>query len=238
MHRHLNGLTFVLLFLGAGLALLVFNHDSGRTFGMDNDRFGDLVRLLPIAGLLCVGVLAGRRGSFGMVARQFAIWLVIILALTAAYLYRDDFRRFGARMAAGLLPGTAVVVTTADGSEEVIIHKTLGNHFETNATVEGKVLPMLVDTGASSVVLTFDDAKKIGLDVETLSFSVTVATANGRARAAPVRIDEMAIGPIVRRNVRAMVAEEDRLDESLLGMSFLSTLGSLQMQTDELRLRD
>ncbi|MNL56771.1 hypothetical protein D3C87_1802890 [compost metagenome] len=63
-------------------------------------------------------------------------------------------------------------------------------------------------------------------------------TANGPAMAAPVRLDEIAIGPISRRNVRAMVAQDGMLDESLLGMSFLSTLSSLNMQTDELRLRD
>jgi aspartyl protease family protein len=56
--------------------------------------------------------------------------------------------------------------------------------------------------------------------------------------AAPVRLDEMAIGPIVRRDVRALVTEEGKLDESLLGMTFLSTLDYLQMRTDELRLRD
>ncbi|MOA67884.1 hypothetical protein D3C78_1952410 [compost metagenome] len=63
-------------------------------------------------------------------------------------------------------------------------------------------------------------------------------TANGPAMAAHVRLDEIAIGPISRRNVRAMVARDGMLDESLLGMSFLSTLSSLNMQTDELRLRD
>ena len=67
---------------------------------------------------------------------------------------------------------------------------------------------------------------------------MTVMTANGRAQAAPVRLSEVSIGPIVRRDVRAMVAEEGRLDESLLGMTFLSTLSSMQMQSDELRLKD
>ncbi|TWF49768.1 TIGR02281 family clan AA aspartic protease [Neorhizobium alkalisoli] len=234
----MKALTVVLVFLGIGLVLLVMNHDSGRTFGLDNEGFGHLVYMVPIAGLLGAGILSGRRGDLGTVARQIATWLVIVLALVAAYLYRDDFGRFGARMTAGLLPGTAVVVTGSDGASEVVIHKTLGDHFQTNVTVEGKVLRMLVDTGASSVVLSYEDARTIGLDVASLTYSVTVMTANGRATAAPVRLTEMSIGPIVRRNVRAMVATEGRLDESLLGMTFLSTLGSLQMQTDELRLRD
>jgi aspartyl protease family protein len=234
----MNGLTVVLLILGAGLALLVYNHDSGRTFGMANEDFGSLVYLIPIAALLSAGVLQGRRGNLGTVARQLAIWLVIIMALVAAYLYRNDFSSFGARMTAGLMPGTAVVTTASDGSSEVVIHKTLGNHFQANVGVDGKVLPMLVDTGASSIVLTYEDARRIGLDPSALSYSVTVMTANGRAQAAPVRLNEVSIGPIVRRDVRAMVAEEGRLDESLLGMTFLSTLSSMQMQSDELRLKD
>lgn len=234
----MKALTLVLLCLGVGLALLIFNNDSGRTLGLDNDDFGRLIYLIPIAALLSAGILQGRRGALGQVVRQFAIWLVIILGLVAAYLYRDDARSFGARMTAGLLPGTAVVVTTSDGSNEVIIHKTRGGHFQTNVAVDGKVLPMLVDTGASSVVLSFEDARAIGLDPKSLNYTVSVMTANGQAMAAPVRLTEMAIGPIVRRDIRAMVAEEGKLDESLLGMTFLSTLDYLQMRTDELRLRD
>lgn len=234
----MNALTLILLVLGAGLALLIFNHDAGQTFGIANDDFGQIVYLLPIAGLLSVGILSGRRGTSSEVLRNIAIWLLIVLGLVAAYLYRDDARSFGARMTAGLLPGTAVSVTTSEGGNEVIIHKTRGSHFQTNVRVDGKVLPMLVDTGASTVVLSYEDARAIGLNPQALDFSVSVTTANGRAMAAPVRLDEIAIGPIARKNIRAMVAEEGRLDESLLGMSFLSTLGSLQMQTDELRLRD
>ena len=71
-----------------------------------------------------------------------------------------------------------------------------------------------------------------------LSFTRTVLTANGRASAAPLRIPEIRLGSIVRTNVEAVVLEEGLLDQSLLGMSFLSTLSSMQMQTDELRLRD
>jgi aspartyl protease family protein len=233
----MNPFTLVLLVLGAGLALLVINHDAGRTFGMRNEDFGQLIYLIPIAGLLGAGVLAGRRGNAGQVLRYAAVWLVIIMALVAAYLYRDDARQVAGRITAGLMPGRAVVVTSANGNE-VIIHKALGGHFQADVQVNGQSTRMLVDTGASSVVLAYNDAESLGIDTSTLSYSIPVMTANGRAMAAPVRLDEIAIGPISRSNIRAMVAEEGRLDESLLGMSFLSTLGSLQMQTDELRLRD
>src|SRR3546814_4922263 len=101
----MNGLTLLLLVLGVGLALLLFNHDSGQTFGMANEDFGQMIYLLPIAGLLSVGILASRRGDIGQFLRYVAIWLVIILALVTAYLYRHDFSQVGARLAAGLMPG-------------------------------------------------------------------------------------------------------------------------------------
>jgi clan AA aspartic protease, TIGR02281 family len=233
-----NGLTFVLLVLGAGLALLLVNHDSGRTFGMANEDFGRMIYLLPIAGLLSAGLLAGRRGDLGQILRYIAVWLVIILGLVAGYLYRHDLQQIGARLSAGLIPGSAVEVSSRNGITELIIHRGIRGHFHTTVSVNGYAVPMLVDTGASAVVLSYEDAERIGLDPRSLAYSVTVSTANGRATAAPVRLSEVAVGPIVRRNLRAMVAEEGRLDQSLLGMTFLSTLDSVQMQTDELRLRD
>jgi aspartyl protease family protein len=87
-------------------------------------------------------------------------------------------------------------------------------------------------------VLSSEDASMIGLNPENLAYTVSVMTANGRTTAAPVTLSEVAIGPIVRRNIQALVTSEGQLDQSLLGMSFLSTLGSMQMRTDELRLHD
>ncbi len=234
----MNRLTFVFLLMGIGLALLIFNHESGQTFGINNDQFGEAVYLLPIAALLSVGILAGNRGGLATVIRQLAIWLVIILGLVSAYLYRYDFQRFGETLLAGLIPGRAVVVTAQDGTQEVILNKSMSGHFQTDALVNGAPVHMLVDTGASSVVLSKSDAEAVGIDVDNLAYTVSVMTANGRTSVAPVRLSEIAIGPIVRRNVSALVAQDGQLEQSLLGMTFLSTLGSLQMQTDKLTLRN
>lgn len=234
----MNRLTFVLLILGVGLVFLIINNDSGQTFGINNDQFANALYLMPIAALLSAGILAGSRGSMPTVLRQLAIWLVIILGLVSVYLYRYDLQRFGDRLLAGLMPGRAVVVTTQDGVQEVILNKSMSGHFETNALINDAQVHMLVDTGASSVVLSHADAQAVGINPENLSYTVSVMTANGRTSAAPTRLSEIAIGPIVRRNVSALVAQEGQLDQSLLGMTFLSTLGSLQMQTDELKLRD
>ena len=223
--------------LAAGLILLILNHDGGRWLGIENNDFERLVSLSAIAVMLAAGVLHNRF-SFGQTLRQIMIWLVIILALAAGYIYRNDLSNIGDRLAGGLIPGRMSVFTDSEGQQEVVLHKVLNGHFESPVTINGETVHMLVDTGASTVAISWDDAEKLGLKPETLDFTQTVMTANGNARAAPVTLSEVAIGPIVRQDIRASVAEKGKLDQSLLGMSFLSTLDFLQMQTDELRLRD
>lgn len=227
----------VLGILAIGLAALILNHDSGRTMGMDNNDFGRLVTLSAIATMMAAGVLAGRR-QIGESFRQAGMWLVIILVLVTGYLYRFDLQDFGNRLSAGLIPGRAVLTTSVGGEQILVIHKGMSGHYEANVAIDGTPLRMLVDTGASSVVLSYEDAMRLGINPDNLVFSIDVATANGRARAAPVTLREVAIGPIIRGTVRGMVTEQGRLDQSLLGMSFLETLGSIEITRDELRLKD
>lgn len=223
--------------LAVGLVLLIINHDGGRTLGIANDDFGQLVSLSAIGAMIAAGMLASRR-QWGESLRQAAIWLLLILALATVYLYRFDLQQVGNRLTAGLIPGHAVVSTGAGGEQILVIHKGVSGHFETNVTIDGTTLRMLVDTGASSVVLSYEDAMRLGIDPDNLVFSIDVSTANGRARAAPVTLREVAIGPILRGTIRGMVTEQGRLDQSLLGMSFLETLGSIEITRDELRLKD
>jgi aspartyl protease family protein len=96
---------------------------------------------------------------------------------------------------------------------------------------------MVLDTGASSVVLTRDDAKAAGLPLEVLKYTVNIDTANGRAHAAPVTLDRIAIGGLVERSVEALVAQPGQLKMSLLGMSFLNRLQSWQVSGDRLVLQ-
>ncbi|MCA1405235.1 TIGR02281 family clan AA aspartic protease [Ensifer sp. IC3342] len=233
----MNRLIFLLAILAVGLALLIFNHESGQTFGINNDDFGRLVALGAIAALLSAGILRSR-GRLGEGLRLIFIWILIALALISVYVYRFELQSVGDRLLAELMPGRAMVITDSEGQQEVVLQRRLDGQFAADAVINGHEVSMLVDTGASSIALTYEDAERIGLDPANLSYTVTVMTANGRALAAPVTLPDIAIGPIERRNIRAMVAAEGRLDRSLLGMSFLSTLDFLQMRTNELRLRD
>lgn len=227
----------LLAILGFGLVMLLWNHQTGRTFGFGNDDFASIIQLTAIGALIGTGFLASR-GRMSENLRNAALWLLIALLFVAGYIYRDDLQSVAGRLTAGLIPGRAVLTTDTTGEQILVLHKMEHGHFQVQADINGSPASLLVDTGASSVVLTYQDAERLGLQPETLNFNLMVSTANGTAVAAPVRLESIAIGPIVRRDVRAVVAGQGRLEQSLLGMTFLGTLGSVEMRGDELRLRD
>ena len=115
-------------------------------------------------------------------------------------------------------------------------NRRLSGEFAVAAKVNGARVTFLFDTGASVVVLTAADARRAGIDTRGLDFDVPVTTANGAAMAAEVRLDSIEVGPIVMRNVRALVARPGALEESLLGMSFLERLKSYAVERGRLIL--
>jgi len=105
------------------------------------------------------------------------------------------------------------------------------------AAVNGAVMTLLVDTGASTVVLKPADAERAGIDVKNLAFTAPVSTANGTAFAAPIRLRSIDVGGIVLEDIEALVTKPGSLNESLLGMSFLRRLRSYEFSGDFLTLR-
>lgn len=112
------------------------------------------------------------------------------------------------------------------------------NHFFAEADLNGRTITVMVDTGASMVALTYDDARRAGIYPRDSDFTGRSSTANGIARFAPVDIDRVSIGGIEVRNVRAAVMEDGKLDTSLLGMSYLSKVGSVSMKAGKLVLEE
>jgi aspartyl protease family protein len=101
----------------------------------------------------------------------------------------------------------------------------------------GIALHMLVDTGASTVVLRPEDGQRLGFDVEQLRYVVPVQTANGTTYAASIRLATLSVGKIRLNNVEALVAKRGTLRENLLGMSFLNRLNSYEFSGEYLTLR-
>ena len=112
-----------------------------------------------------------------------------------------------------------------------------GGEFALQARINGVNAPMVIDTGATSVVLTYETAKAIGLPLELLEYDVDVETAGGHAKAARLTLDRLAIGKLVERSVPALVVPHGQMKTNLLGMSFLDRLESWEVRADSLMLR-
>jgi aspartyl protease family protein len=168
--------------------------------------------------------------------RNIAIWAMLFLVVVGGYSYRHELEGawldVRARITGELVPerGTEIGV---DG-----MRFTAGRdgHFHVEAQVDGEPVSFVIDTGATDVVLTPADARRLGYDPAMLNYSRIYETANGIVRAAPVRLDEIVIGPIRIEDVGAAVNEAP-LSTSLLGMSFLKRLGGgYEVRNDTLTL--
>jgi aspartyl protease family protein len=229
------------LLVGAGLVLVIRN-DAGTIAGFDNAQIAGIVSCVALLIFLWSAVSRSYRGRIAQALQDAVTWAGIGLTLVALYSYREDLlpfaERFAQRIAGELMPGTPEMVAT-EGAEGVGVRIRRGweGHFIAAAQVNGVPLKMIVDTGASTVVLRPEDAQKLGFDPQALSYSVPVQTANGTSRAARVRLAKIAVGPLEFKDVEALVAQKGALHQSLLGMSFLNRLRSYEFSRDFLTLR-
>ena len=125
------------------------------------------------------------------------------------------------------------------GRQDDAIRRRAGRTFSIKGKVDGTPVVFVADTGATTVLLSYEDARKAGIDMgEGLQFTSPVLTANGQAMAAPYRISEITLGDIRRANVIAMISQPDMVGTSLLGMSFLGRLSSFEVRGNQLTLHD
>lgn len=227
----------IIALIGGTLLLLMANSDSGSTLGMANDDFARLA-YMGIWGIVLASALLGSGIPLSHFLRSIAIWIIIILALVAGYQYRYELQDVGHRITAGLIPGSPISNSNGDGLVTVTLAKADSGHFEVRGEVNGATVPFMIDTGASSIVLSADDARRAGFNPDKLSYRTPIMTANGMTTAANVTLDSIKIGAIERRNIRAMVTEDGRMAGSLLGMNFLNTLSGFSVRGDRLVLSD
>jgi aspartyl protease family protein len=111
-------------------------------------------------------------------------------------------------------------------------------HYLVTARINHSDIDVMVDTGASVVALSYQDAQKAGLRPNTLDFDVPVSTANGTVKAARVKLNKVEIDTVRVENVDAMVLPDGALNGTLLGMSFLSKLSSFKSESGILTLKN
>lgn len=211
--------------------ILIATHGSGQVGNLPADDFARLSYLL-ILGVPLVGALILRaRGRMGETLKQATVWLALMLALVAGYGYRAEFKAIGNRTLAMLAPGRV-----AGGGGEAVVARGRDGHFLVSARANGHRLDLLVDTGASTVALSFEDARAIGIDTDRLTFDQPTATANGGTLSAATVIDNLAIGSIRLGPVKALVSRPGSLRGSLMGMNVLDRLSSYRVEGDTLIL--
>jgi len=214
------------------LAALIASSDQDAIANLLRHDVGSLA--LKIVLLVFVGglVLVMFRERLSAALEAILFWAVIGLLLVVGYSYRFELRDVADRVIAELVPGHV-----AGRGRNVEVVRGHSGEFALTAHINGARIPMVLDTGASSVVLTQEAAKAAGLPLEVLTYTVNVDTANGRMRAAAVTLDRLAVGGLTERAVPALVAQPSHLKINLLGMSFLNRLQSWEVRGDKLRMR-
>jgi len=223
-----------ILLLGLSLAVVVMASGNGLSTIGDLTT-GDFASLLVSVAWLVVitGVLIALfRDRLTKALEAAVLWIVIALLLMLGYTYRFQLHDIADQVMAELVPGRV-----ADSGRTVALARAQSSDFQITTDVNGHSIPMILDTGASSVVLTNEAAKAVGLPVEVIKYTVNIATANGHTKAAEVTLDRVAVGSIVERAVPALIAQPGQLKTSLLGMSFLNRLQSWEVRGDKLVLR-
>lgn len=224
--RTIAGVALLAISAWAVVAYLATPTESG-----DRSTLVSLDSSLPQAvalGAIAVALIASlalSRPRWRSVGAAVLLWGGLALVLVAGYASWNDLGAVGRRTLAALVPGYAV----SDGSGSVTIARDAAGHFAVTGAVDGAPTRFMIDTGASSVVLTSADAANAGIATDALDYSRPVQTANGVGWAAPVTIDQLSIGDLTLENLPALIARPGALDTSLIGMNALNRLSGFSV---------
>lgn len=184
---------------------------------MDGDQIGRLFYLLLLGIAVGGYAIAANRGQFGRMLRHGALWgLIFVGAVAVVGLWSDIRNDMAPRQAVFADQGRVDVPRSPDG------------HYHLRLDLDGEPVDFVVDTGASAIVLTRKDARRIGIPLDELIYSGRARTANGVVRTARARVGEIALGPIRDRDVVVWV-NEGEMERSLLGMTYLKRFDRLEI---------
>jgi aspartyl protease family protein len=162
---------------------------------------------------------------------RFLLALLVLVAMAGAVTaYRDP------EQIARASDTVSNLLRKRTAARAVQIARAQSGEFALQARINGISAPMVIDTGATSVVLSYETAKAAGLPLELLEYDVDVETAGGHTKAARLTLDRLAIGKLVERSVPALVVQRGQIKTNLLGMSFLDRLESWEVHPDKLML--
>jgi aspartyl protease family protein len=190
---------------------------------MDADQIANVGYLSLLGAALVGSYIAANKNNLGRVAQQATIWGLIFVGVIAAVGLWGDISRDVTNRQIMVNASTVEVPRSRDG------------HYYLTLKINGAPVDFVVDTGATQVVLSQDDARRIGIEPDALVYLGTANTANGTVRTASVSLDTVTLGEITDLGVRATV-NGGQMDGSLLGMSYLGLYSRLAIESDVLIL--
>ncbi len=203
-----------------GFALLVFGIIALLQWLSQN--FGKPIEwrelLYPLALLLVFsgGVWTAFQKDPGLFIRGAMGWLLLFVACYIGYVQYENYQ-------------TKQALSRVEGKGPDLIIKSTNGHFYVDMKIDGKTIRALVDTGASDVVLTEEDARNIGIVVEDIKDYRMYSTANGDVMSRYTRLDSINLnGKVTAQDVRTSISEAD-LNGSLVGQSFLNKMSKWQV---------
>ncbi len=149
---------------------------------------------------------AGRK--WGETLKNAMAWLCIFTVVLIGYANKD------------LLQNELIGSAQSVGNGVVTLSRSFDGHYYADVEINGSVIEFVVDTGASQVVLTREDAERAGFSTSELRFWGRANTANGEVRTAPIRLDDVRFGDFHDTDIQASVNSAE-LGTSLLGMTYL-----------------
>lgn len=194
----------------------------------DWQNFSYLSLLLVI---LATSLVTRREFSFGKIVKYLGIWTIIAITLIVLYSYRYEFSDFKNRVAGEVNPAEARVTK----NNQIIIRAAEDGHFYVNAKINESVIRFMIDTGASDIAISLNDAERIGIKTKNLIFNKRYQTANGVAFGAGINLEELEIAGARFINLPASI-NGGNMGASLLGMSFLKQLKKYEVYQDKLVL--
>jgi len=228
--KHNKESNFIVRFLAVAILLSGLMVVLNRAYGILNFRDNFTQIIYEFLFILFVSAILAS-GKIWPKLRYLAIWLGIFLILIAGYSYRHELSGITKRVMAELSPAQG----RQDTPDSISFPVSSDGHFHIRAEVNGTPIMFMADTGASHIVLSPRDAKKLGFDLDELRFDRIYETTNGTVRGSSIRINDFRVGPIQLQDISASVNGAE-MQGSLLGMTFFKRLASYEVKNDVLTL--
>ena len=190
---------------------------------MSTDQVTQILYLSLLATAIAGSYIVSNRGQWNKMAQQAVIWVLIFVGVISAVGMWGQVKQ------------TVSPFQTAVSDSQISVPRGRDGHYHVTLSVNGVDVDFVIDTGASQIVLSHEDATRIGIETADLRYLGSASTANGVVRTAPVRLQNVTLGPITDRNVPAVV-NQGEMDGSLLGMSYLGAFSNIEIRDNKMIL--